>query len=170
MIPTGGPGNDEWETPEWVWRPWHSVLHFVIDAACTAENILPVCEWGYTKEDSGLDADWAAKVLELKGGAVWCNPPYSRKGGPIVKWVEKALAESEKGVVSCLLLPSDTSTNWFSLLWNRAEGRWRDGVHGNFTEQRIKFNHPGGKKSGSPTFGSLIAVVSKPLVTPSLKP
>ena len=168
MIPTGGAGNDEWQTPEWVWKPWHQVLHFVIDAAATDENHLPVCKDWFTMERSGLEQDWAKNIERLGGGSVWCNPPYSRKGGPLMRWVRKAQEESLKGVVVCMLLPADTSTNWFSVLWNRTAGAWNDGVQGYFTDQRVKFIHPEtGKSTGSPTFGSLIAVLSKPLVLDS---
>lgn len=175
MIATGGAGHDEWITPEWVWKPWHEVLHFVIDAAATAENHLGPCKVWFSKptltrvEESGLDADWAVHVKHLGGGSVWCNPPYSRKGGPLMLWVKKAISESDKGVVVCMLLPADTSTNWFSLLWSRTAGAWKLGVQGYFTDQRVRFIHPkSGKSGGSPTFGSLIVVLSKPLVLDSL--
>jgi len=164
MTATGGACNDEWVTPTWVWKPWHEVLYFVLDAAATDENHLSVCKAWLTEETSGLDYDWSQFVKDAGGGSVWCNPPYSKKGGPLVRWVGKALMESQKGVVVCMLLPSDTSTNWFSLLWNRSAGAWNDGVQGYFTDQRIRFIHAEtGKSGGSPKFGSLIAVLSKPL-------
>lgn len=153
--------NDEWRTPEWVWNPWHEVLHFVIDAAATYENRLPFAKTWYAT--SGLTEDWRGDIESLGGGSVWLNPPYSKAGGPLLKWVAKALEEAKKGVVVCMLLPADTSTNWFSLLWNRSEGSWKDGVQGYFTDVRVKFIHPEtGKPEGSPKFGSVIVVLTKP--------
>jgi len=167
--------NDSWQTPEWVWKPWHQVLHFVIDAAASSLNYLKPCKLYYCGQidpDWGVDAerkfnafkqDWRGDIEELGGGAVWCNPPYSKAAGPLLKWVEKGLYEAKKGVVVCMLLPADTSTNWFSLLWNRSSGAWKDGVQGYFTDARVRFIHPGtGKPAGSPEFGSLIVVLTKP--------
>ena len=154
--------SDEWRTPEWIWKSWHSTLCFTIDAAATDENKIDPCKDWYTLARSGLDADWAKSVESQGGGSVWCHPPYSRKGGPISRWVEKAISESEKGVVSCMLLPADTSTDWFSLLWDRTAGSWHSGVQGYFTE-KLKLLHPETGKAVGSSAGSLIAVVSAPL-------
>jgi phage N-6-adenine-methyltransferase len=156
--------SDEWRTPKWVWEPWHRVLHFQIDAAATDGNKLEPCRQWYTLQRSGLDADWAEDIEKLGGGSVWLNPPYSRKGGPLLLWVDKAISEANKGVVVCMLLPADVSTDWFTRLWSRNAGAWNSNVQGFFSDQRIKLLHPEtGKAAGSPTFGSLIAVISAPL-------
>jgi len=157
--------GDEYVTPRWVWEPWHGVLGFVLDAAASPANKLPPCKLFYTKEDSAFDHNWALDVSAQwwhGSAAAWCNPPYSRTGGPLKKWVEKALEESRRGLVIAMLLPADTSTDWFGLLWDRDKGMWRDGVQGYFTDGRIRFIDPrtGEKTKGSPTFGSLVVVLS----------
>jgi len=156
--------GDEYITPRWVWEPWHAVLGFVLDAAASTANKLPPCKLFYSKDDSAFGHNWAENVAAIGGGAAWCNPPYSRTGGPLKKWVEKAIEESRRGLVVAMLLPADTSTDWFSLLWDREKGMWRDGVQGYFTDGRIRFIDPrtGEKTKGSPTFGSMVAVFSKP--------
>lgn len=159
--------NDEWRTPEWIWKPWHEALHFVIDAAATHDNHLPFAKKWYVagagQDSNGLTADWRRDIEALGGGSVWLDPPYSKAAGPLLKWVEKSLYEASRGVVVCMLLPADTSTNWFSLLWNRTAGCWKDGVQGYFTDVRVKFIHPDtGKPEGSPKFGSVVVVLTKP--------
>jgi len=167
--------NDEWRTPEWVWKPWHKALGgFIIDAAATDENHLPVVKTWFKSSISGIgdafDQDWRRHIEELGGGSVWLNPPYSKAAGPLLRWVVKALMEASRGVVVCMLLPADTSTNWFSLLWNRTAGCWKDGVQGYFTDVRVKFIHPDtGKPEGSPKFGSLIVVLSLPMTKEELR-
>ena len=158
--------GDEYCTPRWVWEPWHIALGFSLDAAASYGNRLPPCAKHYTKEDSAFNHDWAK---DAGHGAVWCHPPYSRAGGPLVRWVQKGMYESMRGAVVCMLLPSDTSTNWFSLLWDRTGGEWHGGVRGYFTEGKIRFVDPRTRQitKGSPTFGSVVVVLGgKPDVAP----
>jgi phage N-6-adenine-methyltransferase len=152
--------GDEYMTPRWVWQPWHEALRFVLDAAATDLNHLPVCRRWYCSGQA-FYRDWAQDVLDAGGGAVWCNPPYSRAGGPLKKWVAKAKEESAKGLIVCMLLPADVSTDWFSMLWDRIDGCWLPGVRGYFADTRIRFIDPrtGQKSKGTPTFGSLIVVL-----------
>jgi len=165
MVPTAKrkkrKDSDEMITPEWVWKIWHDRLNFVLDAAATKRNKIAPAKLWYTKEDDALKQCWTAAAIE-GGGAVWCNPPYSPQAGPLKRWVEKGIAEAQLGAVVCMLLPADTSTQWFSLLYDRVGGGWRDGVHGYFTDHRIRFVDPVTRKPtpGSPNFGSLIVVLS----------
>ena len=154
--------GDEYRTPEWVWRPWHNVLNFKIDAACTESNKIDESMIGWTKKDDSLsmpDGEWAKACID-NGGAIWLNPPYSRAAGPLIRWVEKAYKEAKMGATVCMCLPADTSTNWFSMLWDRNAGIWKPHVRGYFVEYRVKFIHPRTlKPEGSPNFGTLIAVL-----------
>jgi phage N-6-adenine-methyltransferase len=161
------PNGDEFGTPEKVWKPWHEALNFVIDAAASKDNHLPGTIW-WDKEMNSLKAPlgfWAQKAKEF-GGAIWLNPPYSRVAGPLELWVAKAMLEAYHGCTICMLLPSDTSTMWFSALWDRSNYRWRPGVMGFFLEGRVRFIHPLTNKptENSPNFGSLIVVLTRPLV------
>lgn len=171
MVPTKGKGKvkdspgDEFRTPKWVWQPWDTALGgFTLDAAASAGN--SICQWYLSKANAQRDAfacDWLA--LSDGAGAIWCNPPYARAAGPLFKWVTKALFEAARGATVCMLLPADTSTNWFSLLWDRLNSRWVDGVQGYFLEDRVHFIDPRTNRptKGSPNFGSLIVVMRKPL-------
>jgi len=156
------PYSDDYLTPRWVWEPWHQGLNLMIDAAAGSKP-LPCCVKFYTKADDAFKQNWAADLAAVSLGAeaaVWCNPPYSRTGGPIIRWVRKALEESAKGIIVVMLLPADTSTDWFSLLWDRVECCWRPSIRGYFIDARVKFLHPqtGLPSRGTPTFGSLLVL------------
>ena len=65
------------------------------------------------KDFDGLGNDWGVRNF--------VNPPYSKK----VPWIKKAIEEQRKGKLTVMLLPVDTSTNWFhDLLLPNAEIRW----------------------------------------------
>lgn len=82
--------------------------------------------------------------LGIRGGTVWCNPPYGREIG---KWVEKAYKESLEGVTVVMLLPARTDTKWFhDYIYGKAEIR--------FVRGRLKF---GDSKNSAP-FPSMVVV------------
>lgn len=156
--------GDEYGTPEWVWKPWHEVLNFVIDAASSESNHLPFKKY-WTRKDDSLrmpEGCWATAAAEL-GGSIWLNPPYSTKAGPIHTWVSKCLNEAAYGAKICALLPADTSTRWFDLVWDRHKAQAQPGCHLYFIQGRVRFIHPRTQKPTpqSPNFGSLIVVFSK---------
>ena len=173
-VPAGKlrPSTDEYRAPRWVWEPWHEALGFTLDTAASYANKLHPCENWITKEDNALLCGWLERATPpgaASPGAAWCNPPYSRQAGPLHRWVSKALLESRRGLVVCMLLPADTSTDWFTLLWDRVNGCWNPGVRGYFTDCRVRFIHPftGKKTLGTPTFGSLVVVMSpSPVMDP----
>ena len=186
-LPPKGPSpGDEYMTPKWVWEPWHKIFGFTLDAAASNFNKLEPCGRWFTREDDALQQDWRAVA---GGGAIWCNPPYSRGGGPLIKWVKKGLAEGRQCgrgrggdgmkfdnariVPVVMLLPADTSTDWFSEVWDRIEGTWVPGVRGYFLDGRVRFVDPRThqRTDGSPNFGSLVLVISPlhPLQTEILR-
>lgn len=138
--------NDEWRTPEWVWKPYGP---FDLDAAATKENALAP---NYiTKEANALEIEW--KAFMPRPCKIWCNPPYSKEAGPLDRWVEKFIYEWVHGFHITALLPADTSTNWFHKLWDLRSPR----VRPTFLKKRVRHLHPEtGKPGGSPKFGSLI--------------
>lgn len=69
----------------------------------------------------------------------YVNPPYSQKE----VWIRKAIHESERGKKVILLLPVDTTTDWFLRL-DKAASNIR------FLSPRLKFT------KGSPWFGSML--------------
>src|SRR5690606_3888103 len=97
--------TDYWETPDKVFLPLHAEIGFTLDAAATAANAK--CPAYYTEQTDGLALPWSGHV-------VWCNPPYSK--GNLKAWTDKARMEAvDHGVISCLLIPHDTSTmRWWS--------------------------------------------------------
>lgn len=140
--------SDEWATPQDFFDKLNAEFGFVLDAAATTESAK--CEWFFTKETSALTQSWQM------GGAVFCNPPYSR--GLQAAFVRKARAESLLGTTVVLLIPARPDTVvWQDVILPHAEVR--------FVRGRIKF---GGHKNAAP-FPSAV-VVFRPPGTPSHNP
>lgn len=92
--------RDLWRTPPYCFQYYDKTFNFKLDAAASDKNHL--CENYWTVEDDSLKQEWAS--------VNWCNPPFSE----IPIWVNKAIREQEKGNITVMLLPADTSTQWFS--------------------------------------------------------
>ncbi len=137
--------NDNYTTPPEIFGPLNDVFHFKYDIAAAPDNHL--CAKYYTKEDDALSIRWPTD------GTIYCNPPYSKEGGPLIEWIKKALRESMEGATSVLLLPADTSTKWFH---DHVLG---SGVPYKFSRRRIRFILKG-VRQGSPKFGSLVVVAT----------
>ena len=133
-----GPGNDEYETPKWLFEALDAEFGFTLDAAASHTNAL--CRVCFTKESDGLMQTWG-------GHNVYVNPPYS----DIVAWVTKALEERDPCRVIVMLLPSRTGTEWFQRLL-------RAGVDIRFFRKRIRFCLNGVPEQ-SPRFDSIIVVI-----------
>lgn len=122
--------SDEWATPQDFWDKLNDEFRFVLDAAASAENTK--CESFFTADRDALNQSWQI------GGAVWCNPPYSR--GLQAKFIRKAHEESKKGVTTVMLIPARTDTKvWHDTIFPYAEVR--------FVKGRLKF---GGCKDSAP--------------------
>jgi phage N-6-adenine-methyltransferase len=153
--------GDEWSTPEQIWKPWHDLLRFRLDAAASKENA--IVSPFLTKEIDALKVAW--REYAPAGAAVWVNPPYSQAGGPLAKWIRKFWEESRNnGLVIVALLPSDTSTIWFGQIFDRERNIWIPGCRGTFLARRIKHVDPKtGKSLGSPKFGSIAVLFDRRL-------
>ena len=90
-----------WGTPPEIFEPLNKEFGFTVDVCAIEENAK--CEKYFTPEMDGLRQSWANEVC-------WCNPPY---GTSVVKWCKKALAETENGTTTILLIPCRTNTNWW---------------------------------------------------------
>lgn len=104
--------NDTWETPPEIvrWAESMAGAKFDFDAACTTKNCVAPDGAYHDKGLNGLEMDWGLKT--------WCNPPYS----DIEPWVLKATQQArDRGVVTHMLIPCDTSTDLFHLTFNMAE-------------------------------------------------
>lgn len=104
-------GSDQYATPPSLWRPLaRSIGGFDLDPASGAEST-PIASDRYTKKDDGLSQSWH--------GDVWLNPPFgdSPSTGPSKreKWLKKSRQEANRDEVRSVtvLLPVDTSTQWF---------------------------------------------------------
>ena len=94
----------------------------------------------FTKADNALEREWY--------GRIFLNPPYSRR--KIGAFIDKLLVELQSGRVTeaILLVNNCADTAWF----RRAA---RAAAMICFTEGRIKFIKPDGKKLGSPPKGQV---------------
>lgn len=116
-----GRGNDEFETPDYIFKQLHSIFNFEFDVACTPENkkciMAPFdalkCRWEYR---------------------TFCNPPFSQKA----KFIKKADKEVQGGncpiVVMILPLNCMDTKVWHEVI----EGRY----HYEILKGRIAFIDP----------------------------
>ena len=132
-------GSCEWSTPQWFFDELNEEFGFTLDPCATEFN--HKCENYYTKNENGLEQDWA-------GNVVFCNPPYGREIG---EWVRKCHEESKKPNTMCvMLIPARTDTKYFhEYIYNHAEVR--------FIRGRLKF----GDGNGIAPFPSMIVVFGK---------
>lgn len=94
--------KDSWQTPKSLFDKLNNEFKFQCDVASSDKNHF--CSDWITEQDNAIDCSipW--------GQVNWCNPPYS----DISPWVEKAIAEHQKGKTTVMLIPSDTSVKWFA--------------------------------------------------------
>lgn len=133
--------RSDWETPDKLFRALHLAFGFSIDAAADTENHkLPRYLSGpcsdYDGCECGLCEPWW-------GETVWLNPPYGRG---IERWIYKCIKESKHTTIVALL-PANTDTEWFRLVWWGAAEIW-------FLKGRVQFV---GTTSSNPG-GSMVAV------------
>lgn len=85
--------HDDWETPPAFFAELDEEFHFTLDACALPETAK--CAAYFTPEDDGLSKAWIAPG----GGAVFCNPLYSRRtqGSPGQEaWIRKAAEEGQR--------------------------------------------------------------------------
>jgi len=90
--------NQEWETPDYLFRYLDAEFHFTRDVCASPNNAL--CEEYWTEDDSCLDKKWS--------GVNWMNPPYKDVG----TFIRKAYEQRESAITVCLV-PARTNTNWW---------------------------------------------------------
>ena len=96
--------RDLWQTPKQLFNNLNKEFIFTHDVAASDDNHL--CDKYLTEKDNALDFRW--------GKTNWCNPPYSN----IMPWVKKAAIEHQKGKTIVMLVPADTSVQWFKEAYN----------------------------------------------------
>ena len=140
--------RDDWETPPELFAKLNKEFHFTLDVCATPETAK--CVNYFTPEDNGLSKPWIAP----DGGAVFCNPPYSRcaKDKPGQEaWIKKAAEESKRpGAVVVMLIPARTDTVAFhKYIYHKAEIR--------FIKGRLHFR-VNGKPGDNAPFPSMIVI------------
>lgn len=85
-----GRGNDEFETPDYIFEQLDRIFNFEFDAACTPDNKKCVMA-----PFDGLNTTWLYRTF--------CNPPFSAKD----KWIKKAHKEVSEGIcpIVVMILP-----------------------------------------------------------------
>lgn len=95
--------RDLWQTPQAIFDHYNQRFDFTTDVAASAENRF--CADHRSEKFDGLLTGW--------GNANWCNPPYSN----ITPWVRKAIEQMKLGRLTVMLIPADTSVQWFKLAY-----------------------------------------------------
>jgi phage N-6-adenine-methyltransferase len=147
-------GNPNWETPpEFFDRCIEAWGPFDLDAAANKSNA-KCAEYISARDDALCPFGWP------RAKRVWLNPPYK----DLIKWVERAIDESDKGdLLVCMLLPNDTDTRWYQLLVKRAEmyttiGRIK------FIDPRFRKAQLDATKKRSPSRqGHIVALIRPPV-------
>ena len=120
-----------WKTPPDMMRKLNDEFDFDYDP----------CPHPRPEGFDGLEVEW--------GKRNYCNPPYSKKRA----WIDKALVEQKKGKLTVMLLPVDTSTNWFcNLVLPNCEIQW--------IRQRLRLDN--GKH---PMYASMLAIFRSDYLT-----
>jgi site-specific DNA-methyltransferase (adenine-specific) len=98
--------NDNWETPDWLYKQLDNEFHFDFDPCPLNANF------------DGLSLEW--------GKSNFVNPPYNRKDKS--KFIQKAYEQWKKGKTCILLIPAATGTKQFhELILPNAEIRFLKG-------------------------------------------
>lgn len=143
--------RDRTRTPLWLFKAIDAEFKFCLDAAALPETAL--CERFITPQIDSLKVDWGDIISPLaRNPFAWLNPPYS----DITPWVEKCLKEKECGIGSVMLIPEDSSAEWWPgdrcseirriVGYRDDKGKWKSG-RVNFinaeTGEEIKGNNKG---------------------------
>lgn len=112
--------NDNWCTPDHIFKPLDEIFNFDCDLAASHENAK--CRWYFTKEDSAVSARDGGGLKQW-GQMNWCNPPYSRGSVlPFVAHTTLHLINQKRRTV--MLIKADPSTEWFKLTWGLGGHYW----------------------------------------------
>jgi phage N-6-adenine-methyltransferase len=100
--------RDMTQTPRWLYEALNAEFNFCLDAAALPETAL---HSNYLTPDiDALSVSWGYYIpADVRNPFVWLNPPYSDIG----PWIKKCLKEKECGIGSVVLIPEDSSANWW---------------------------------------------------------
>lgn len=133
---TPEPDRDSWRTPPWLFAFLFTRFGpFSLDVAADQDNAL--CQDYFTRDRDALTQSW----LSLNA---FCNPPFSKP----LPWVEKAIAEAERGASVTMILPTHRNERWAALA-RRATERIE-------FEGRVNYLRPDGSPSGGNSGGTQV--------------
>lgn len=91
-------GNDNFQTPDHLFKQLNDIFNFTVDAACTTKDCKCVNGFYYDRGIDALKVSWGNE-------RVFCNPPFSQKAA----FIEKAYNEVINGdcPVCVMVLPSN---------------------------------------------------------------
>ena len=169
-----------WNTPWYLYKWLDKKFHFELDPASSDEN--HKCDIWFTKEEDGLNRDWAMVADSVFLNPGYGNPEYPCKSNckkkrcvergyhnsvyiPGIKdWVRKAFTEAERGILVTCLLPARTDTRaWWHKYCMKANEIW-------FIEGRVHFENPDTKKETPAPFPSAIVIFNGLTQTLPAKP
>lgn len=148
--------RDLTRTPQWLFEALNAEFKFCLDAAALPETAM--CERFITPQIDSLKVGWGDFIHpSVRSPMAWLNPPYSN----LTPWIKKCLAEKDNGIGSVVLIPEDSSAEWWPgdacseirrIVGYRDEcGKWRSG--------RISFiNAKTGEEMGSNNKGSNLLI------------
>ncbi|MGY3961167.1 phage N-6-adenine-methyltransferase [Aeromonas popoffii] len=142
--------RDLTQTPMFLFRALDREFNFALDAAALPETAL--CSHYLTPGIDALRVDWGDFINPLlRAPWAWLNPPYSAIG----PWVDKAIEQQRKGIGTVMLVPQDTSTEWYPgdmasevrhiKGYHDERGKWRNGRI-NFIDKRTGLEMKGNPK------------------------
>jgi phage N-6-adenine-methyltransferase len=150
--------RDMTQTPRWLYEALNAEFNFCLDAAALPETALHT---NYlTPEIDALKVSWGGYIpADVRNPFVWLNPPYSDIG----PWIKKCLKEKECGIGSVVLIPEDSSAEWWpadqcSEIW-RITGYYNE--KGKWCSGRINFINAetGEEMKGNPKGSNLLIFI-----------
>ena len=91
-------GNDNFRTPDHVFKQLNDIFNFTLDAACTTEDCKCPKGFYFDRSIDALSRDWSNE-------RIFCNPPFSKKAA----FIEKAYNEviNNNCPIVVMILPSN---------------------------------------------------------------
>lgn len=133
--------SDEWYTPQHIFEALN--LEFDLDPCSPESGSVVPAKHRYHLPGDGLTASWF--------GLIWLNPPYSKPGPWVDKWLEHS---------NGLCLIPFSKSKWFDRLWNSNASLVA-------LEPGLKFNRPNGKPAQ--IFMGLMVAALGTIATDALK-
>jgi len=152
--------SERWATPQWLFDRLNAEFRFDLDAAADASN--HKCDLWFGPDglvsDSLSLSSWSLPIdteyaVWHGASSVWCNPPYSKKGGGIYPWMVKGLETARAGAVCVMLIYARTDTR----AWSQIVHPYADEVR--LIAGRLKFEPPPDYTGTATTAGAPSAVI-----------